>query len=567
MKNHLLKFSKGITVATVMALTISGCTTQPEKKVENSSTNSSVSKDGSIATENKVSVEKGLEAYPETVTVTMFAAVDPTMNFNQGESFENNLWSKLYKDELNIEIDYKWIVNNDQYNQKLNVAIASKDFADIMSFGVGDKNMKIMYEAGYLQDLTGVYDEYVTDYTKQLLEADGGTAVESGKFEGKMYGIPNTNASVEQTGVMWIRKDWLEKSGKSAPTTMEELYELAKIFKEADYDGVGTVYGISVDKGSESNAVGSVLSIFSGFKAYPNKWIEGSDGSIVYGSIQPEVKETLGYLAKMYSDGLIDREYGVKDGGKVGEDACAGKIGIYLGGHASPLWPLNATIKEDADWIPYPIPTVDGSDPVQVVGIAAQSYYVATKDAKNPEAILKLMNLFTKTCFSDEGNALYFTTSEQYREPFKHARIQAWPTTKNIDIYKRINEFRQTGNEEILKANQETYDMFQFIKTYEETGVRQGGWDYARVFDVGGAEEVLAGYVDKGNILYDGFYGTPTNTMASKMATLNKLEAQTFAQIIIGASPLDEFDKFVEEWNKLGGEKITKEVNEWKQSR
>ena len=109
--------------------------------------------------------------------------------------------------------------------------------------------------------------------------------------------------------------------------------------------------------------------------------------------------------------------------------------------------------------------------------------------------------------------------------------------------------------------------MFAFCKKYDETGVHEGGWDYKRVFDVGGSEAVLSDYLDNGEIQYDGFYGVPTETMSSKLSSLQKLEAETFSQIIMGASSVDEFDKFVSEWNKLGGSKITDEVNDWAKSR
>ena len=37
--------------------------------------------------------------------------------------------------------------------------------------------------------------------------------------------------------------------------------------------------------------------------------------------------------------------------------------------------------------------------------------------------------------------------------------------------------------------------------------------------------------------------------------------------MIMGETPIDDFDKFVEEWNNLGGADIGKEVNEWYQSK
>ena len=54
--------------------------------------------------------------------------------------------------------------------------------------------------------------------------------------------------------------------------------------------------------------------------------------------------------------------------------------------------------------------------------------------------------------------------------------------------------------------------------------------------------------------------------MQEKKAYLDKLELETFTNIIMGQAPIDEFDVFVENWKKSGGDDISKEVNEWYQS-
>ncbi|MFS0778212.1 hypothetical protein ABC255_19705 [Neobacillus sp. 3P2-tot-E-2] len=44
------------------------------------------------------------------------------------------------------------------------------------------------------------------------------------------------------------------------------------------------------------------------------------------------------------------------------------------------------------------------------------------------------------------------------------------------------------------------------------------------------------------------------------------MELEMVTKIILGES-IGEFDKFVENWKKLGGDDITKEVNEWNDSK
>ena len=503
-------------------------------------------------------VEEGEQAplgkYEEPIEITMFGQVDSTMNFDSGQTFEENIWSELYKDRLNINLSYLWVVNQDQYQQKMTVAIASRELADIINFGPSDSNLKLLAENNQLQDLTQVYESYASDFTKSIIHDAGPVALEAGTFDGKLLGVLNTTASIEQAQIVWYRQDWLDKLGKEAPKTMDELYELGKTLMHSDL-GVEYAFGMS-------EKLGDIAGFFAAHGAYLNKWIETEDGTIEYSSIQPEVKAALQALADLYQEGMLDKEFAVKDNSTMCEGVNAGKAGIYWGGHASPLWPLISSFENDPsiDWTPHPVPSVTGNPTVQIVDIPISSYYVVTNGCSHPEAVVKMMNLWTEIAFGENAEPMYFTTSDQYREPFKHARVQTWPINKNIDIYKRIVEAAEKKDMSIIENHQETSDMYAFIKKFEETGVQ--GWDYARVFGVGGSEGVMADYVENHQILYNKFYGPPTPTMSTKLSTLQKQEDELFVKIIMGETPVDDFDKWAEQWKSLGGEDITKEVNE-----
>jgi putative aldouronate transport system substrate-binding protein len=62
------------------------------------------------------------------------------------------------------------------------------------------------------------------------------------------------------------------------------------------------------------------------------------------------------------------------------------------------------------------------------------------------------------------------------------------------------------------------------------------------------------------------FTGGTTATMQDKWDYLHKLEMETFSGIVFGDKPVDEFDKFVQQWKSQGGDKITQEVNDWYKS-
>ena len=47
------------------------------------------------------------------------------------------------------------------------------------------------------------------------------------------------------------------------------------------------------------------------------------------------------------------------------------------------------------------------------------------------------------------------------------------------------------------------------------------------------------------------------------MSTLKDLQDEVFTKIILNEAEVDEFDKFLSDFNALGGKDITEEVNEW----
>lgn len=51
-----------------------------------------------------------------------------------GQTLEDNFWLDTYRDELEINVVYDWIVKgDDEYSQKINITIATGELPDIMS--------------------------------------------------------------------------------------------------------------------------------------------------------------------------------------------------------------------------------------------------------------------------------------------------------------------------------------------------------------------------------------------------------------------------------------------------
>ena len=102
------------------------------------------------------------------------------------------------------------------------------------------------------------------------------------------------------------------------------------------------------------------------------------------------------------------------------------------------------------------------------------------------------------------------------------------------------------------------------LEAYYNGDTTQWGWD--KIYGENGVFHALNGYIENGQVMREEFVGAPTPTMVDKKSSLKTMELEMFVRIIMGDVSIDEFDKFVENWNALGGADMTAEVNEWYQS-
>lgn len=335
----------------------------------------------------------------DLIEVTYMHKLNGTEKYVGDDDINNNVYTRCYADDLGIRLNYVIAAAGDDYTQKLTMAIASNDLPDLMD--LPPEEFAELANAGMLADITDAYDTYASDLLKETIEADGGIQLASARVDGKLYGIPQLSAADGTCDLLWIRTDWLENLGLKAPTTMEELVEVARAFRYDDPDGNGVddTWGIGFQQSivtEEGASPGSFEGFFAGYGAYACGWVKGDDGKISYSGINDGMKEALIQLNQMYQDGLIDPEFGVKDTVKLSEDIASGKIGMFYGLEGMPWGACKSNIENnpDAEWQCFPIvsATSEPAKPITYVRIAR--YYAANAKCEHPEALVKLANVF-----------------------------------------------------------------------------------------------------------------------------------------------------------------------------
>lgn len=507
---------------------------------------------------NAVEMINPLAKYDEPVRVSIVRASSTTTVYPEGDDIDNTIWTRAFKDELNIELNPLWTVDQTQFAEKANVMIASGDIPDLLS--VGSNHYRQLAEAGLIMDVEELYNTYASPLLKSIIEGDGGVTLESGRIDGKLMGIPFADEPMNQSPMLWVRNDWLRNVGMSAPTTMDELYKVAQAFKNDDPDRDGQDDTFGLGWGTD------IRGFANGFHAYSGIWVKGADGTLQYGDIQPEMKSALDMLSKMYAEGLIDQEFSVKGDLKISlEDIVSGKIGMYFAPMFAPLFPLQMSYDFDgAEWQAYPLVSAD-NEPAKMQRLSGGlgTYYVINSNAKNPEAVIKMLNLVVEKIHGDTADASY-VYGPNGETQFALSPIIVWPFRKNQDIHLQIVKALDTGDTSAFKP--EGLHNFNQVKQYLDEGV-QAQWKMERIFGKQSAWAVIEYATQNDLIVANEFFGVATRTMTDRGANLSTLRSETFAKIIMGNAPLSDFDKYVADWKNLGGDQITAEVNEWYDSR
>lgn len=510
-----------------------------------------------------------LKKYNPSIDISFVRAVDDDILNNiipktPGETIENNRWLKLYKDQLGIDIKYDWVVRGgyqeDNYNNKINVTIASGNLPDVMP--VNAYQLMQLSESGMIEDMTAYYNKYASSLTKNIYTQAGQSILDSAMVDGRLMAIPNADDSIESAQFLWIRSDWLKKLGLKPPKTMDELVQISHAFTKNDPDGNGKddTYGIAITKYLYNTCMG-LEGFFAGYHAYPNFWFKDKSGKFTYGSIQPETKVALKKISEMYKDGQIDKEFSVKDIKNVADSIKDGKCGIEFGEQWNPIYPLISNFNKDnnADWTAYSLVSQDGKKVMVPLKFRTNLYFAVRKGYKHPEAVVKMINLFFEKIWGEtnEFEKYYMPIDNNNIGVWKYSPVTPHPQIKNLNAFYEIEKARK--NDDFSKLEAESKIIHSNIEAYYQGDKLQWGWE--KIYGKDGAYSILKNYKDSDSLMFEKFTGLPTKTMAEKQAVLLNYEKEEFLKIIMGATPIDEFDRFVFNWKELGGDVITKEIN------
>ena len=562
--------------ATALAATaLAGCGKTSE---ENTQTTSEENTQTTAVGEAEGTAKEDLpfSKYAETVTVHLGGSMNPNAKILDGMSYEDNAYTRFLKDDLNIEVVYDWIASSSDYDEKMNLCIGSGTIPEMMNVNATQYRALLKYDM--IQPLDQYFEDYASDKLKGFVESGGEELKKCiTNDKGEMMAIPAPSMMVGEMNEMWIRQDWLDNLGLEVPRTWDELVTVAEAFVTQDPDGNGEADTIGILGPSNSdhmNGIGGnqfgLDPLFSSCQSYPQYWLQDEDGTVKYGSIQPETRVALEKIQKLYTDKLIDPEMLVRNNCQ--EAVLSGKVGIFFGPWWSGYTVGEATLAGEADWRAYFTPLSEDGKYYTHMPDPTSKYVVVSKSCKNPEAAFKIISYLVanEQQWTDDGitssemscadfyplwngydNADEIEVSTDTLEKYLAGEI----TMDDVDFSQ--HKLLKSDMEAVTELKKEPYDDFSLDKWNLDSDLAKTNLPRLVSLMVGGAPYVNDKYIP----VYNAYSGQ-TETMQAKWANLKKMEEETFAKIIMGKADISEFDTFVENWKKQGGDQILKEIND-----
>lgn len=468
------------------------------------------------------------------------------------KSATENAWIDGYLENLNIKLNRIIAEDAEALNARLNTAMAGGTLPDIMR--VSKSMFYVLAENGVLQDLTEAYDGYEhKEYLSQIEESYPALR-EVGTYEGELLGYPIVGNRYNGSDVLWVRQDWLDKVGMSAPTTIEEMIAVAKAFVEAKLGGDNTV-GLAFDNEDLGEGV------LAAYDAVYNTWTEQADGTYAFANTLPQVADGLLALQGIYKEGLVRSDYvtaKLRD-----EDVANSVCGMFYGDVTQGVLCVQTSFNNDpeAAWIPVRIPTLDGEPVKQWTNGTATGFLCVSAACENPEALFKLVEF---------ENAMRFSTDPEEMHTYNVAEdnYNMWSLGAFRDVVRADTDlYKGELIAEGLKNNTPPDEMHSLSHS-----------NYLLVLDAVAGNRAYLGrwiaFVDGYGItipllaegyLVSEYNGPETEAMTLYLVNINEALKNAMIKVVMGED-ISVWEKAVQDWYASGGQTITDEVNAYYQS-
>lgn len=452
-------------------------------------------------------------------------------------TYEENRWTKWMNEQSGVNVSWVPITRSQEFD-KYNMLIASGQAPDLITSY--DRNMLARFiQQGVAQPLDDIIDQYSTSYKKYI--ADHPELKPYVTFDGKTYAIASLRPTRAQTQI-WIRQDWLDKLGLPMPTTVDELIEVARAFRDKDPDGNNKNDTIPI---SISIAYGAIVDDW--YMARSGDWtIE--DGKATLGFFTDRFKDDLAFRKLAYDENLIDREFATdQTWTRQKQFWLTGKSGILFG-YASTAadGPTADFFKANPDAVVAAVPPLATKYGTNGYQKEVPNYLLTlfNKDMKDPQAAMKFVDWML-----DDGwkTLTYGVEGENYELK------DNLPVMINNDVSNKILSF--AGEYRIVTQDELTPESL-LVKAGDDPNQQKANKLY------GDAIKLSEGTVYRKDFPYP----PPVPEYQDIASQFQKKWEEVITQATMGGkskTPDWAVSQIRKDWEALGGKEVEQKVQAW----
>ncbi|MEA4824121.1 MAG: hypothetical protein VB111_08430 [Clostridiaceae bacterium] len=462
-------------------------------------------------------------SYPivsEPVTYTALVSA----NSQYADDWNDYTTIQYMSDYTNILFDWQYITSTD-WETQLNLKLAGADIPDMIYDSLSTSQLQTYgSEGGYFLDYTPYLNENMPNMVNAFTTYPELKSYAT-MLDGGIYQLPEIIWTYTMASPIYYRGDHLAEMGASVPTTTTEFYDFL-VAAKAQYASVDGYYPI------ESNYDNLHNNLFPAFgDGYQLPFGDNGDGKVSYNKGTDQWRNYLTYMAKLYQEGLIDKEIFTMDAATINAKVKAAQCSVIGGVGTQLTADYYASGKIETKVLP-PL-TSEYTSEQKSIGLNTLNWCgkAINKDCANPEYLMRYFDLYYTT-ISEEQDGICGITS------WLGVKGVDWDVSEDGTTYSRILPSDTKGLSEEEYKNKYVMgggycglvvlDLFPINNPTQEMKSHESADSYypymkARLFDS------AFKYTDDENA-----------ELASMITDLNTYVDTSTAQFITGVTPLDD---------------------------
>ena len=551
MKKNVKRFAAALAVMLVLTL-LAACAPQSAQTAQTTlPAQSTAPVQSASATqapqtaEPAASAETGLLADKETtLTILMPEHVSYPV-----KTYEESPFLQYITQITNVKLDLMVVPDADNaYKQKLSIMLNSADIPDIIWSSSDDANINSLAVKGMFAAYTDHLD--TVEHIAALLESTPDIVKNTAASDGKLYIMPRLTLNT-MTELFIIREDIMQAEGLSDPADYDELYTLLKTLQEKYPDKK-----VFVNRNGAEHLVNRLgYSWGTGYEtATCGFYLDRESDAYVYGPSEENFKQMVLWLKKLYDEGLLDSEYALMST-QQWEEAFANEEALFTIDYIARVQTLN-TNYINAGSTARVVGMNPPAGPTGQFGILGRSKVMGNSgvviNAKASDLTLALK--FVDWVFSDEGRytATYGIEGETFTiDDEGHAVLT-----------EQMSRQANPEGKELIKD----YGWVYYLNKYEfpEGFTRNPASDPEPVDDrymySREVMESIGAVIEPDPTL--SYTDAQSKTLKTAGTDVSDCFKQNIDKFIMGTRPIDEWEQFVAEVEKLGVAEVGEALNE-----